>query len=290
MAYLKEHDAAEPSDVFEGLCVSYGHLGRDGFSLSADIYRIYRDNNGEARSRVTQADDEFIVERIDFSDTDCAFPGSKAYPHALPFGLGFGDHSDRISQVLGVKPSTRSRSGSLPGTSPVTLVWTYRVNDTKVIVGLTDHHQLGAIYLAPIDRASRQAAERKAQLKAENRNIDAGASDAIEALRATNPTWRWRQSMAAGDTSFTEKAIAEADAALGRFIDDVKVAVTKRSASGVHQSTKRLVRALNRLNGRGSPIETLERDELGVFINTVVAASGFRLKPDEDLTAEWRQW
>lgn len=290
VAYLRKNDAAERSEHFEGLAAGYGHLGRDGFSLSADAHRIYRNNNGEARSRVTGDDDEFIVNRIDFSDTDCAFPGSKAYPGALPFGLRFGDHADRITQSLGIKPKERRPSLSLPGTSPAIHVWTYFVGNIRITIKLTEGQELAAIYLAPIDLATRQAAARKDHLRAENRNIDPGSIDAIEALRAAIPTPRWREATADADDILTEKNIAEADTALDRYVDDVKTAVVKRSASGVYQATKRLVFALNRINARDGMIETLERDELGEFIDKVVTTTGFRLKPGEDLTSEWRQW
>ena len=137
----------------------------------------------------------------------------------------------------------------------------------------------------------RRARERKASLKAENRNIDPASVEKVEALRAAIPTPRWRSAMADGDAQFTEAAITAAEDALNRFIDDVKTATAKKSASAIHAAVKRVVTSLNKLNGRGqSPIETLERDELGGLIDDVVKATGFQLKDDEDITAPWREW
>ncbi|MNV98639.1 hypothetical protein D3C71_1939180 [compost metagenome] len=70
----------------------------------------------------------------------------------------------------------------------------------------------------------------------------------------------------------------------------MKTATSQRDAQAIQVAVKDIVLAINEINGRSGMIETLERDELGVLIDAVVRASGFSLKDDEDITAEWREW
>jgi len=53
---------------------------------------------------------------------------------------------------------------------------------------------------------------------------------------------------------------------------------------------KRVVLGLNQIQEHSGMIETLERDELGVWIDEVAAATGFKIAEDEDITSEWREW
>ncbi|MFK4822872.1 hypothetical protein ACI0FS_22320 [Ochrobactrum quorumnocens] len=96
--------------------------------------------------------------------------------------------------------------------------------------------------------------------------------------------------MVEGDELFNEADIATAETALNAFIDTVKAATSQRDAQAIQAAVKDIVLAINEINGRSGMIETLERDELGVLIDTVVRASGFSLPDDEDITAEWREW
>ena len=117
-----------------------------------------------------------------------------------------------------------------------------------------------------------------------------GNIDKVEALRGQMPTLRWRESMAEGDALFNEADIAAAEAALNAFIDLVKAATSQRDAQAIQAAVRNVVLAINEINGRSGMIETLERDELGLLIDAVVRASGFRLPDDEDITAQWRDW
>lgn len=290
VARLIRHGATEPDTLIEGVFAAYGRPDDTGFGLSAEGLASYRATIGEPRSVVIGTEADLIVSRIDFSDADCAGPGSRAYEGPLPFGLYFGDPAEAVSGRLSAKPRRKGRSGDLPGQSPVAFVWDYQVGDLLVIAKLTAQHRLAAVYIAPLDRPARQVRERKASLKAMSGRIDPASAPRIEALRAAIPTTRWRERAAAADADMDERDIAEAEALLHRYLDAVKSAAARRSAPALHRETERLVLSLNRLNRRNGLIETLERDELGVFIDAVLTEAGFEWSEGEDITAPWREW
>ena len=290
--YLRFHDETRPFNVSaDGLGELYGAgLGMNGFSLSAAAASVYEHDIGEPLSRVTGEADEMIVRRICFSDVGCATPGSKAYPHALPFGLRFGDPADLVSQKLGAGPRRQSSSANLPDRNPVRFDWIYWLGETNVLTKLTESQKLAALYLWPFDRTDRLARERQASLEGESVHIDPANAAAVEALRAAIPTSRWREAMEDGDELFTEAIITQATGLLDRYIDEVKAATMGRSAPKISAATKQLVFGLNSLNEETGAIETLERDELGEFMDRVIRATGFRLRDGEDITEQWREW
>ena len=288
VACLNRLGATEPDTLREGASAAYRRSGETGSRLSPEGLVIYRETNGEPRSRVLGTEAELIVSRVDFSDAECAEPGSRAYAGPLPFGLHFGDPAEVVDERLGAKPRRKGRTSDLPGRSPVAFVRNYHVGDLSVIAKLTAQHRLAAVYLAPLDLPARQARERKASLTAASARVDPASAPRIEALRAALPTARWRETAAEADMG--ERDIAEAEALLHRYLDAAKHAAVRRSAPALYRETQRLVVALNRLNCRSGLIETLERDELCVFIDAVLGEAGLERADGEYITLSWREW
>ncbi|GMA78780.1 hypothetical protein GCM10025880_51970 [Methylorubrum aminovorans] len=106
VARLNRVGVTEPDTIIQGAFAAYGRSDETGFGLSAEGLALYRQTNGEPRSRVIGTEAELIVSRIDFSDAGCAAPGSRAYEGPLPFGLRFGDPAEGVT-----KNSGRSRGG-----------------------------------------------------------------------------------------------------------------------------------------------------------------------------------
>ncbi|MNE51234.1 hypothetical protein D3C87_1511680 [compost metagenome] len=212
----------------------------------------------------------------------------RAYPSALPFGLTFGDSSDAVAGKLGAGPFREGKSSTLPEYSAERFDHSHAVGNMVVIAKYDADWRLMAVYLMQADRTMLKAKRRKAVLP--KQKIMPGNIDKIEALRVQMPTPRWWETMAEGDELFNEADIATAETALNAFIDAVKTATSQRDAQAIQVAVKDIVLAINEINGRSGMIETLERDELGVLIDAVVRASGFSLKDDEDITAEWREW
>lgn len=290
IACLTRLGAAEPYLTIEGAFAAYGRPEETGLSLSAMSLAEFRGTFGEPRSTVGGAQDALILSRIDFSDADCAAPGSRAYDGPLPFGLRFGDPGAAVGERLGAKPRRKDRSGDLPGRSPVAFVWEYHVGALSVIAKLTAQQRLAALYLAPLGRTARQAREREAGLEAASATIDPDCGPRIEALRAALPRARWREAAAEPDSDMVVEEIAVAEGALHRYLNAVRAAAAQRSAPLLYGATERLVRALNRLNRRNGLIETLERDELGELIDAALTAAGLERAEGEDITLIWREW
>jgi hypothetical protein len=90
--------------------------------------------------------------------------------------------------------------------------------------------------------------------------------------------------MREGDRQFTPENIAAAEAILGDFLDEVAASPLAALRSAVER-----LNAIGGLRGTmGCFIETMERDELAVFLNTVAKQAG--AQGDGDLTEELREW
>lgn len=285
--YLRFHDALVPQWTYERGDAFYG-AENSGFALVATTAISYRAEFGVSPAAGDSAGK--FVKQICLSNENCASPGSLAYPHPLPLELSFGEPAEAVTTKLGVKPSAKQAPGTLPGHSPVASVWIYRRGEITWIVHLDTEHKLAAVFVLPLFGQQRRALERKASLKAESRNIDPANVDKVEALRASFPMPRWRETLSDGDDLFTERNISESEVLLNAYVDKVKAATERRSAAAIYAATRSLVTCLDKINKRDAYIETLERDELGVLINAIIAATGFKVADGEDITAGWRGW
>lgn len=90
-----------------------------------------------------------------------------------------------------------------------------------------------------------------------------------------------------GDVKFTPAGVAAVEAILREYVATLIGLTKKRNARGIHQSVKKVVLALNK---HRSFIDTTEREELGTFVNALVAATGLEVPPMVDLTLRWRKW
>ena len=61
-------------------------------------------------------------------------------------------------------------------------------------------------------------------------------------------------------------------------------------SSFVLLSDSKLVDTINKINDKYGLIETLERDELGEWINILVRKTGIILDDNMDVTEEYREW
>lgn len=287
-AYLDAQERLDPVDFRQN--AEWGVYGRpdSGFSLSAEPLSAYYEMFEQVKSRGLPDDKEMIVGRLDFNGTDALNAKQRPYLQALPFGLQFGDSADDVANKLGTTPHQQHKSSTLPEYSAVRFVYSYIVGSLQVIAKYDAHHQLMIVYLLPISKATRQSIHRRDTL---HQQIILPANiDKIEALRRKMPTRRWRAYIAEVDGLFNEADIAQAERLFNAFIDEVKEATVNADASAVYAATKTLVFALNELNEKSGLIESLESEEIYIFIDKVVRATGFSLEEDEDISSEWREW
>lgn len=287
-SYLAHHEKLDPTNFRTNAEMGFFGGFDSGFGLQVESLSAFSAQFEEVRSRSLPDDEERIVSRLSFSGLDAIRAVQRAYPAALPFGLTFGDSSDVVAEKLGTGPLRKAKSSTLPEYSAERFDHSHTVGNMVVIAKYDADLQLMAAYLMPADRTMLKAERRKAALP--KQKIMPGNIDKVEELRVQIPTLRWRRSMVEGDELFNEADIATAETALNAFIDTVKAATSQRDAQAIQAAVKDIVLAINEINGRSGMIETLERDELGVLIDTVVRASGFSLPDDEDITAEWREW
>ena len=287
-SYLAHHEKLDPTNFRTNAEMGFFGGFDSGFGLQVESLSAFSAQFEEVRSRSLPDDEERIVSRLSFSGLDAIRAVQRAYPAALPFGLTFGDSSDVVAEKLGTGPLRKAKSSTLPEYSAERFDHSHTVGNMVVIAKYDADLQLMAVYLMHADRTMLKAKRRTASLQ--EQKLMTGNIDKVETLRVQIPTPRWRESMVEGDELFNEADIATAETALNAFIDTVKAATSQRDAQAIQAAVKDIVLAINEINGRSGMIETLERDELGVLIDTVVRASGFSLPDDEDITAEWREW
>lgn len=286
--YLAYHEKLDLIDFRTNAELGFFGGFDSGFGLQVESLSAYSAQFEEVRSRSLSDDEERIVVRVSFTGPDAIRAVQRAYLSALPFGLTFGDSSAIVAEKLGAGPFRKGKSGTLPEYSAVRFDYSYVVGNMVVIAKYDADLRLMAVYLMQTDRTMLKAKRRTASLP--KQKIMPGNIDKVEALRVQIPTPRWRESMTEGDQLFNEVDIATAETALNAFVDAVKTATSQQDAQAIQAAVKDIVLAINEINARSGMIETLERDELGVLIDTVVRTTGFSLTDDEDITAEWREW
>ncbi|MFK3781409.1 hypothetical protein [Agrobacterium sp. NPDC089420] len=287
-SYLAYHERLDPIDFRTNAEIGFFGGFDSGFGLQVESLSAYSTEFEEVRSRHLPDGEERIVSRLSFAGLDTIRALQRAYLSALPFDLTFGDSSDVVAEKLGTGPFREGKSSTLPEYSAERFDHSYAFGNLVVIAKYDADLRLMAVYLMQADRTMLKAKHRRASFP--KQKIVPGNVDKVEALRIQMPTARWRESMAEGDELFNEADIATAETALNAFIDKVKSATSQRDVQAIEAAVKDIVLAINEIHGRSGMIETLERDELGVLIDTVVRASGFSLPDDEDITAEWREW
>lgn len=128
---------------------------------------------------------------------------------------------------------------------------------------------------------AKKAADQGAQLQNED----------LAALAAKKPTARWSEALRAGDDSFTEAAIAEAEEILDKFLEDVDRIGRDPSRDMALPVLEGVVKAFNRLNETHGPVvESLEREELVEYFYAAFAAAGVAFSSTEDPSERWREW
>lgn len=287
---LKVHKIALPKneedlDEFGGEAT----LGDDKSGIFIELMsREHYDREFDRPSKAkTKNDDEWMVSSFDLLGAKSNTSRTRKYPHPLPFDLAFGASADDVIAKLGSKPFEKIAGGK----NNYHQGWWFLVDGLKILVALSEDKRLKWMRIKPLDKETAAARRRKASLAKQNANIDPKNVGAVTAAARRRPTAAWKERMKEGDSSFTAPGIAAADKLIDRFIENITKATKTKSARGVYSATKSVVLGFNALNSHhGDLVETMEREELCAFIESLVKASGYRLAKNEDITAEWRGW
>ena len=109
----------------------------------------------------------------------------------------------------------------------------------------------------------------------------------VERLSANRPTLMWEDRMNEGDDVYTVEILFPVDARLRRYV----TALTRADGTEatVLAAVRDVVLRLNEIDEEHDHfIETVEREELYVFIQTGAVQAGY--ETTEDVTEQWREW
>lgn len=110
----------------------------------------------------------------------------------------------------------------------------------------------------------------------------------FEELRHNKPTSTWLENDEENEF-FTAENIAALNHVLDTYLSNLEQLGDNPTESQVIETIKEVVLQINDLNEQYDYyIETLEREDLYVFITTGAQLAG--VESDDDLTEEWREW
>ena len=245
-----------------------------GYVRYAPIY-------GEPIGSYNKAKDQLILHEITIESENA--PDGKMSDISLPCGLNMGDDKTTIVQKIGKK---------LTGKTVTDYGSAYHVlfEEFRLLVALNPKEQLSCLRLFKLELYEKERIRLKALLKSQNKNIDPNRIPEIQAFLSEIPIPQWRQRMAEGDDMFSEESITAVETALTEYIQTLCEAVRKKNATTVYNSMGKLVKTINKINNKYGLIETMEREELCEWLNTLIRKTGLDLKDNVDITDEYREW
>ena len=163
-------------------------------------------------------------------------------------------------------------------------------DEFRLIEALDTEGKLIWLRLFKLELYEKERIRLKTFLKTQNKNIDPNRIPEIQAFASEMPIPQWRKRMAEGDDMFSEESIAVVETTLTDYVQTLCDTVQKKNAATVYNSVGKLVRTINKINDKYGLIETLERDELGEWINILVRKTGIILDDNMDVTEEYREW
>jgi hypothetical protein len=253
-----------------------------GIYLNFDGYYRYKFQYGEPALRLTTDDNELFLDEFTI---DTEFTETKKQPvMALPFGLVLGDTSEDVMRKLDKKPFEKSAQ------TYGHCLWT-RFDNFRILTAINPAVGLIWVRIIQLTVEEKEIERLKKQLPQQNKNIKPGNSSKIAAYTEILPTTAWRRRKDEGDELFTDKAIDAVDTALKKYATTLIELTNEKKAPAIYNSIKKIVMALNSINDKHNGfIETMEREELCDFINTIVRMTGLEIEPTIDLTEQWREW
>lgn len=202
-----------------------------------------------------------------------------------PFGLNFGDHSDTVTNKIGVKPFSKSKNHDNDHT------WTYYNDKFEIMPVFDDKLNLKWLRIWSLKKSDKKKIELKENLKQQNKNISIAQIDKIIELKKSKPTLNWRQRLNEGDSIFNDSNILESEIILDNFLDNLAIATRSKKASSIYSTAKKVTESFNKANQKHKDfIDTMEREELVDFIENAIKLTGFKIDSGVDITEDWRQW
>lgn len=257
-------------------------------SLKSDSYGIiftffykgfYEQNIRKPQSIFKPKDvDEVLLYEVTFDQR-------KSTNFVMPYGLNIGDTTDVVISKIGQKPFSKSKN------TDGEHIWTFFNDLFEIMVAFDANLQLSWLRFIALSNSDRRKIEFKNNLKSQNRNISQNNTDKLLLLKKEKPTNNWMTRMNEGDLAFNKISIDEAAALIDTFIDDLIEATKSKNALTVFSKVKKVVVGFNKLNKKHNGfIETMEREELAVYIEQATQLTGFVINEGVDITEDTREW
>lgn len=111
----------------------------------------------------------------------------------------------------------------------------------------------------------------------------------FEKLRRENPIIIWKKRLTFLTRLMQGKYINKAKKVLDNFISELENIKYKDSVE-INRVVKEIVLKLNELNESGEFIDTLEREDICLFISKAATVAGLIINQGDDITQEYRTW
>lgn len=255
---------------------------QNDLSLTFNTVKCYKQEFGDPLSILDKSEDTLILTEIDI---DSRYEKTNKEPTVLlPFNLEINDDSDSIIKKFGKKPFEK-------GNADYGYAWWFMFEEYRILVALNSNQQLRWLRIMKLDKQEKQKQHLKRDLAKQNKNIKPENVPVILKFKEHLPTTDWIKRKEEGDDLFTDNSIRNVSELLEKYVNNIAEYTQAKNATAIYNSVKKVVKNLNSINEKNNYfIETMEREELGGFINDLVIATGLIMDKNVDLTQEWREW
>jgi len=212
------------------------------------------------------------------------FYGKPNFPFVLPYNLSFNDNYSSVKTKLKIRSS---RMTKLENSS----YCEFNFDKFSLLTYFSIDDKLIYIVFKLFEKSTLDKRELQNSFKSQDKKINPESISLLTEMKNVQPTFEWQKRLNKGDATFNKTNIAGTSIILSDFIDELTLAVRKKSSRSIYSSTKKVVKSLNNINKKLDYfIDTMEREELCNFIEQAVLTTGFELKEGFDVTEEWREW
>ena len=204
----------------------------------------------------------------------------------LPFGLSFPATTESVTQALGRKPFSQTKNVV---NQPV---WTYYEDRFELLVIFdVEGKSVVSFKIFALGRKVRRKLDLLENLKEQKKNIVPERIPQVEGMRHQLPTAAWERRMNSGDAQITAEAVEASQQVFEAFLIGVCKAMKSRNANAIYNAVTKATKAFNKIARKHKGfIETMEREEIVGFFNSVVQMTGLQIDPSFDLTEKYRSW